>query len=588
MHRRLFGVIACVAIVASACGSSSATQSPATQAPTIAPITDKLFDTAYKPTAGKPGGTVIVGEWQQVDTLNPYYAGAQTDIDVVAAMFNGFTNVTNDFKYVPDLVSTIPTIDNGGVKVPGDNGDAMTTTWKLRDGLKWSDGQALTCDDVNYTWSWNMDKDNTGLYGGTVGWEDIKDITCPDPQTVVIHWKNVYEGYLSLVAYVLPKHYMSTIPVKDAPQKSYPLSDAIATVPVSGPFKPSSISKDLSEIDLVRNDQYKSPAWSGGHAAYLDKVIFKYYGDAAGEITGFKGGEINIGKDFNDADLPNLTDLVAAGKTIALTGLTYEFLRPNWNSKVMGDPAMRQALNWAVDKDAINQRILGGNGVVSWVNVAPQTYFYDATVANAAKHSQDIAKANSILDAAGWTKGADGIRAKGGVTANVTMCTTTKQSRIDTLNLVAGWLNQIGVKATVTGVPASQIFASYNDATDQTKCNLAHGTYDIAEHAFVVPLDPLSNYVTYYSTFTEPKGSNDAHINDPKIDQALDQLKNTVDPKVVIQAMSTFQQEYVSQVVEVPLYNRKEVYLTDGKVQNFTGNATTAGPAWNIMDWSMQ
>ena len=58
---------------------------------------------------------------------------------------------------------TIPTPDNGGVKAPGDGGDAMTVTWTLRDGLKWSDGEPLTCDDFKYAWEWVLDPDNVGV-----------------------------------------------------------------------------------------------------------------------------------------------------------------------------------------------------------------------------------------------------------------------------------------------------------------------------------------------------------------------------------------------------------------------------------------
>lgn len=593
MRKQLMGMLAIASIVVGACGSSAATNSPGASptaaAPTPSPtqsVSTQLFNTTYtsRVKTGTAGGTVIVADWQQVDTLNYYYAGAQTDIDVIAAFSNGLTNVTDDFKYVPDMAASIPTVDNGGVQVPGANGDAMTVTWKLRDNLKWSDGTAITCSDVQYTWQWNMDPANTGLYGGTVGWEDIKGIDCPDPQTIVIHWKNVYEGYLSLISAVLPKEYMSQIAVKDAPQKSYPLTNDISKVPVSGPFMPTTIAKDLSEIDLVPNPNYTSPAWDGSHKPYLANLKFKYYGDAATMIAGYKSGEFDIAKDLNDGDLPSLKDLQAQNQVVSLTGLTYEFLRPNWESKVMGDIAMRQALDYAVDKNAINTRILGGNAQITNIDVGNQTFYYDKSV-EALSHQQDLAKANSILDAAGWVKGSDGVRSKGGVRAAITMCTTTKQTRLDTLALVAGWLKQIGVSATVKGVAASQIFASYNDATDKTACNLAHGTYDVAEHAFVVPIDPLSNYVTYYSKDTEPNGSNDAHVNDPVIDQALDQLKGTVDPKVIIQAMSAFQQEYIKAVVEVPLYYRKEVYIVSPKVQNFTGNPTTAGPAWNVQDW---
>ena len=118
--------------------------------------------------------------------------------------------MTHDYKYAPDLAAEIPTLDNGGVKVPGDNGDAMTVTWKLRDGLKWSDGEDLTCDDFKYAWEWVMDPDNIGVV--TSGYEDITAWDCPSDTDMVLHFAKVFEGYITLVVAPLPRHYLSQDP----------------------------------------------------------------------------------------------------------------------------------------------------------------------------------------------------------------------------------------------------------------------------------------------------------------------------------------------------------------------------------------
>jgi hypothetical protein len=66
----------------------------------------------------------------------------------------------------------------------------------------------------------------------------------------------------------------------------------------------------------------------------------------------------------------------------------------------------------------------------------------------------------------------------------------------------------------VNAVSPNDIFASYNEATAQTPCALSKSTYDVAEHAFSVPLDPLANYPTYHSSQIEPDGGNDGYIKD--------------------------------------------------------------------------
>ena len=160
--RLLIGASAAVLVAAACGGSPSTTAAPASAAPPASASTQPsggespsasasgeidLFNTAYAPSDGADGGTAIIGDWQEATQFNPYYLTQVTEANVGSATWATLAVFTHDYKYGADLAAEIPTLDNGGVKVPGDNGDAMTVTWKLRDGLKWSDGEPLTCDD---------------------------------------------------------------------------------------------------------------------------------------------------------------------------------------------------------------------------------------------------------------------------------------------------------------------------------------------------------------------------------------------------------------------------------------------------------
>jgi peptide/nickel transport system substrate-binding protein len=610
MQKRFIGLFASAMIVLAACQGAS---SPSPSAPTgseAAPSTPAgsgaapsgsgaaagapdLFGTKYKDTRkpGTTGGQVIFADWQEATEFNYYYQGQVTEANLNSATQGGLVTVTDDFRYAPDQATEIPTLDNGGVKVPGDGGDAMTITWKLRTGLKWSDGSPLTCDDYKYTQDWIMDKANTGLYAGRTGYEDVKTFECTDPQTIVLHFTKIYEGYLGMYAAPLPKAYMSKFTVKDAVAHKGMGAKDMPNVPVSGPFKYESVTSG-AEIRLVRNDNYTNP-WDQ-KPANLDTLIFKWYGDADAMIAGYKGGEFDIANDLNDADLPKIAD--QGDQVKQLDSLTYEFLRPNWNPDVcspkitdrgkgcpVADPAIREAIRWAVNKDEINTRLLGGAAALGFTNVSPNAWFYSEPPT----YSFDPEKAKSVLDAAGWTAGADGIRAKNGLKAKIELCTTTRQVRQDTLALVSSYLKAVGIDSTVNAVSPNDIFATYNEATDQTACALSKSHFDVAEHAFSVPLDPLSNYPSYHSSQVEPDGSNDASIKDPDVDRILDGVKGTVDFAKIKELMAEWQKVYVEKTIEIPLYFRKEVYLVNPKVTNFTGNPTSQGPTWNVYDWSI-
>jgi peptide/nickel transport system substrate-binding protein len=617
--RKLVGLLAGAAILVAACGGTSTTpaptEAPATAAPTEAPATEApmteapteepsqevdLFGTVYNPEPGTPGGAVIIGDWQEATQFNPYYLGQVTEANVASLVWHTLLSISHDFRYIPQLAAEpIPTTDNGGVTV-GQGGDAMTVTWKLRDGLKWSDGEPLTCDDFKYAYEWVMDPDNVGVI--TAGWEDVTAFDCPSDTDMVWHFGKVYEGYLTLMIAPLPRHYLGNIPVADQVKGAGFELDKIADMPVPGPFKYESVTPG-QELRLARNDNYTNART--GAAALLDNVIFKWYGDPDAMIAGFRGGEIDIAFDLADSDIPKVQDL--GEQVAAIPALLYEFLRPNWSpadawDEATGtggcsrnpavadrgtgcptsDPAVREAIAYAIDKNEINTRLLGGNAQVANTNISPAAWFY----ADQPPVNYDPEKAKQILADAGWAdSNGDGIVEKDGTVAKIELCTTTRQVRQDTLALISQWLKAVGIDSVINAVDPSNIFADYNEGTNDTPCILSRSNFDLAEHAFSSSIDPLGNYFSYHSSQNRPDGANDAQVNNPDVDKALDDVKNNVDFSIIKDAMATFQKAYVEQTVEIPLYYRKNVELASEKVGNYFANGTQVGSTWNGEDW---
>ena len=325
-------------------------------------------------------------------------------------------------------------------------------------------------------------------------------------------------------------------------------------------------------------------------------------------IAGFAAGEIDFATDLQDSDIPKLDAQGLTANTHAVPALLYEFLRPNWSAGPfdegtqtggcsrnpvvqdrgdgcpMADAAVRSAIPFAIDKNEINTRLLGGTVQVANTNISPSAWFF----ADQPPATFDPAKASALLEAAGWVVPAgstDGIREKGGLKLTIELCTTTRQVRIDTLALISAWLKDVGIEAIPNPVPAADIFADYNEATVDTPCSLSKSNFDLAEHAFSSSIDPLGNYFSYHSTQFEPDGANDAQVVDPGIDEALDLVRTSVDFVAIKHAMATFQQIYVEKTVEIPLYYRQQVDLAAATLGNFFSNPTQAGPTWNAVDW---
>ncbi len=554
MFKRLCGVLAIGALVAAGCSSSTPTKK------------------------------IVLAEWQYPDTINPYFAQAETDIEVSGSMFHSLVDVTPDLRTIPTLVTEVPTLANGDVKMVG---SGMDVTWKLKSGMQWSDGSDINCDDLAGTWKWIMDPDNTGLAGGTIGWEDISGVDGGSGTTCVMHFSKVYEGYLYLVAPLLPAKYIQSIPVKDAPTKLYPMDDLKSGV-YDGSYIPTEAQAD-AQITTVANSKWSTIS---GHAPYVDQVIWKYYADAATMLQGYKAGEYDIAQDLNDSDIPSLAG-IDQGEQIIHDSLTYELHA--FNSKSLSDKfgsdytTIVKAIKLATDREAIAAGPLGGNVVVTNNFISPLTWYYKPLGGST---TADPAAATALLTGAGWALGSDGYLAKGGKTLELSYCTTTRQVREDTLKLVATQLKAIGIKADVTAAPAGDVFGGWNDVKDDTKCNLQHGNFDVAEFAYVSPLDPNGGYNVYNSVGIPDNpphnGQNITRTNLPALDDAYNAVKNSVDPTVVKAAMWKVQDIYVSDqnTYELPLYMRKDVWLVKPRIHNFTGNPTTSAGEWNIGDWT--
>ncbi|MBA2721225.1 MAG: peptide ABC transporter substrate-binding protein [Chloroflexi bacterium] len=601
---RLPAILFLVLVVGVAACQGTVTPSP--PVPTIAPSGDRLspapsrpapgssapapvdpLRSTYAPVAGKDGGTIVIGDWQEANQFHPYFVSEATDARVAAAVWASLVVLTADGGFAPDLATIIPTTANDGVTVPGIDGDAMTVTWTLRDGLLWSDGEPLTCDDFRYAWEWVNNPDNVGVLAS--GFEDIKTFECPTATTMIWHFNRIYAGYVNLLTAPLPRHSLTAIPLVDQTAGVGFRAAEVPKLPVSGAFKFDSVSPG-TDLRLVRNPNYAGGARA--KPAHLERLIWRWYPDSAALIAAYRKGDVNLATNIPDTDLAGLKNL---GKQVApIPSLTYELLRPNWSSTrcsrsvqvqdrgpgcPLADLAIRQAIAAAIDRSAINDTLLGGAARIAATNVAPSAWF----VADQPPTTFDPGRARSILDAAGWQVGRDGIRRKGGegLQARIELCTTTDEFRVKSAGLVAGWLQDVGIATVVNAVPAEQMLA--DDAS--SACSLASGNFDLAEQSLTSSVDPLGVFFAVHSSQVSPNGSNLASVNDPTIDAALGTVRNSGDLRIIEDALIEYQRVYVEKTVEIPLYHRQNVNLVQPKVGNFAPGSTQAGTTWNAVDW---
>jgi peptide/nickel transport system substrate-binding protein len=558
-----------------------------------------LFATTFQPTQNaQPGGTLVMGEWQPPDNLNPFFSTAFTTVEAISPALRAFLNVTQDGKYIPDLADHVPTLESGDVVIAPD-GKTFTVKVTLRSGLQWSDGTPLTMNDFKATWTWALDKANTGCTGCAVGWPEIDNVdVSSDGLSATLHFKEPYAGWLGFLSGAFfQATWLKSFPIADS-AKQMPNSSAISKVPFDGPFMITNASK--TEIDYSPN-----PNWHGGvdlavggtaHAPYLAGLKFQFFDTKDGMIAAFKSGSIDLAFDMTQADYPAVQGVDPTVGTAELQpSWQYEHLDINNDptharGNGLWDPAIRKGIAEAINKPDLIAAVFPGQNLTPACSPSPpgQWYHQDETCP-----AFSVTQAKADLTAAGYSAGADGSMSYNGKKVDLELCTTSgNPTRLTELQKVQTYLQAVGVTShIVTADAGSVVFAGWNDTKADTDCAIYRGNYDLADFAYIIGSDPYNNYFFTYGSSQWPEkgdhsGSNDTRFSDPNMDAALTALKGDVDLSKQLKDAQTVQDAYNAGIPEIPLYYRAETTGIGAHVGGWPGyNVSSAGPTWEVEDW---
>lgn len=591
-------------LILAACGAASTT----TSGPSIV--------SAYNPAKGTQGGQLVYSDWESVDDLGILITSAATTVQVGSGpIWAALWVFDGQSKPIPDLVSEIPTTDNGGVKKI--DSTHMDVTIKLRKGLKWSDGSPLTTADVDFTLKAICDP-SLGA-SSTVGFDHISSTTIQDAQTMVWHFgpnkagtcglssdlkSGIFSPYLLLGTNPMnpmPKAVLASIPFKDWATADYFTKKPTVT---SGPYMVQDFTPGPAAIvTLVPNPNYaagRSGSKFLNHAPYLNKLTYKIYGNKSSQIAGIKSGDTDLGLDLIAKDLPSLQGL-SNGKAIFANGLLDEYLNFNLGNNTTGcdaqkfaatcgkptpwkdDKVLRQAIALAVDKDTINTQLVQGIGKTmnGPFPSALQPYFDSS----APKFKRDVDKANSMLDSDGWVKGPDGTRSKNGQKLAWVISTTSgnPQRAAEEELLIKNW-KEIGATVTTKNFPAGKFFTGFKNGGIN-----ATGQFDMSLYANNWDPDPdswahfaLSNQIPSAGS---PTGQNWNRINDSKLDQLLTAGEDEIDISKRTSIYKDVQAEWRDFQPTVELYERPDVFAVSNAFGNFFPAVNTCLSTCNAADW---
>jgi peptide/nickel transport system substrate-binding protein len=351
----------------------------------------------------------------------------------------------------------------------------QVVTYKINPQAVWSDGTPITSRDFRYTW--DQIKNGTDIYDRS-GYVDVESVDASAPDTAVVtfakpyaKWRAMFGGQFG----ILPAHLL------EGKDRNALLKDGYTWS--GGPWKIESWEKGV-QVTLVRNDAY----W--GEKTKLDKVVFKFIANTSSYFQAFRAGEVLA--IYPQPQIATVDAIKAGGleatQLVQARTANFEALWMNNEKPPFDRKAVRQAVAYAIDREAIVRALFGGIDVNEPLNTLGAPILGDYFDLEAfADYRRDQKKVDELMTGEGWAKGNDGLWAKGGQKATFDIKSTVDNKRRElTEQVLQQQLREAGFDLTINNVKSGDLFgtiapqgdfqlalyAQVNTDLDPSTCNL--------------------------------------------------------------------------------------------------------------------
>lgn len=420
--KKLLTLILCLAMVLTVfagCSSTPATEEGASASGEAAQ--GEAADSEYK-------DTLVFAMNTDVQSMDPQIQNDTTSEQVVKMLYNTLLKFEDDGTVVGDLAESWSVSE-----------DKLTWTFNLKQGVKFHNGKELTSADVKAT----FDRALNAEAGGLRTTEIIKMFTsveAPDPYTVTITTDAPYGPMESLMCNM-------SLGIMDADyieQYGLDLGTSAEGENGTGPFKVVSWERD-QEIVVERFDDYF------GTPAKLQTVVYTIIPEAASRVIALETGEVDVIDKPTDEDLARLEADTENFTVLRKPTISQRLFRFGCNDPIISNTKVRQAIVYAIDRQAIIDALFTGSGYPSTAPLAPVTFGYS----DLGEIEQDLELAKSLLAEAGYPDGFD------------TKIITTEryQNGIELAEIISQQLAEIGINAEIEVWEWSALSASWNGIT---------------------------------------------------------------------------------------------------------------------------
>ena len=505
------------------------------------------------------GGTYIEAVSESPHNINPILSTNDADRDLSKLIFSSLLEYNPIGELAPGLAASYAVSKDG-----------KTYTIKLKDGIKWHDGKPFTSNDVIFTINAVQNPEyNSPL---RTSWQGVK-AEAPDKSTVVITLKTPYAAFTENLAMlgILPEH----IWIKVLPQ-NFPLADFNLKPIGTGPYRFVKLQKDsLGKIISIN-----LAAYSGYHngSPMIENIMLKFYSSEEEAVSAYNRKEAN-GILLQTAQNKSQVRGLSNSQFFSLSSLRIYGLFFNTEHKLLGADYVRKALNYAVNRQEILEKLLLNEGKIA---IGPIPPTLPGSSPNLNGYSYDPQKTAEILEKNKWIKNDNGFyekkigKDKEATPLKFTITTIKSMQLVATL--IRDYLKNVDVDVDLKIIPIGELQKNFRDKS-----------YDaiLIGESYTAAADP---YVFWHGAAIKEQGLNLALYNNIKANKILEDVRQIAYPTKRAIKLEEFQKLVLNDAPAIYLYSPNYIYAMNSAVKNVNfGNLVIPSNRFSkVNDWYIE